>query len=207
MWPFSSGPTVVHVHLGADELAVLSALAHLDDHTSDVDTQDRYAAEHPEEGAEMPETDEDTVQVPIRELTERQLLRLMVAQQRTIIENQRRMEERMSDLTAAVDDLKGAVDGVAQRLLPKLRDLEAALADAQSRLSDALADDAEAAQVFADAQAAAQEIRTEVGRLNALGADPSTPVDTDTDPVEPPPVEVDPDDQPHPDNTLPGDLR
>lgn len=89
----------------------------------------------------------------------------------------------MTDLSQSVDDLKGAVDGVAQRLLPEIAALEDALAAAQ-------ADDATAASVAADAQAAVANIRTEVDRLNALGTDPSTPVDTTTDPVDPPPVET-----------------
>lgn len=89
----------------------------------------------------------------------------------------------MTDLSQSVDDLKGAVDGVAQRLLPEIAALEEALASAQ-------ADDANAASAAADATAAVANIRTEVDRLNALGTDPSTPVDTDTTPVEPPPVEV-----------------
>jgi len=33
-------------------------------------------------------------------------------------------------------------------------------------------------------------IRAEVDALNALGSDPSTPVDPDAPPVEPPPIEV-----------------
>lgn len=134
------------------------------------------------------------VSIPLDELTERQLLLYVVAPTLTS------MEKKMSDLSASVDDLRGAVDGVAQRLLPKIADLEAALAAAQ-------ADDADAAAAAADAQAAVQAIRAEVDALNALGADPSTPVDPDAPPVEPPPVEVPADpNAPAPDQTLPGDL-
>jgi hypothetical protein len=79
------------------------------------------------------------------------------------------LELLMSDLTASVDALRGAVDGVAQRLLPRLVELEAALAAAQ-------ADDADAAALLAQAETAAAAIRTEVDRLNALGAEPATPV-------------------------------
>jgi len=89
----------------------------------------------------------------------------------------------MTDLGSAVADLQAAVDGVAQRLLPHIADLEAALAAAQ-------ADDADAAQAQADAAAAVANIRTEVDRLNALGTDPSTPVDVETPPADPPVVEV-----------------
>jgi len=48
--------------------------------------------------------------------------------------------------------------------------LETALAAAQ-------ADDAAAASTLAEAATATAAIRTEVDRLNALGAEPSTPVD------------------------------
>lgn len=90
----------------------------------------------------------------------------------------------MAELTEAVESLKGAIDGVAQRLLPQIQTLEAALAAAQ-------ADDADAAAAFAEATSASAAIRTEVDRLNALGTDPTTPVDVDPEtPVDPPPVEV-----------------
>ena len=140
------------------------------------------------------------VSVPLDQLTARQLLinltRLLQKQQVTL----NRLDSLMTDLSQSVDDLKNAVDGVAQRLLPEIAALEDALAAAQ-------ADDADAATIAADAQAAVANIRTEVDRLNALGTDPSTPVDTDTPPAEPPPVEVPADpDAPHPDQTLPGDL-
>jgi hypothetical protein len=80
------------------------------------------------------------------------------------------MERHVAALTDSIDALKSAVDGVAQRLLPKLTALEEALAAAQ-------ADDADAAALLADAETAAAAIRVEVDRLNALGADPTTPVD------------------------------
>jgi hypothetical protein len=134
------------------------------------------------------------VSIPLDELTERQLLLYVVLPKLTT------MEKKMSDLSASVDELRGAVDGVAQRLLPEIAALEDALAAAQ-------ADDADAAAAAADANTAVANIRAEVDRLNALGTDPSTPVDPDAPPVDPPVVEVpaDPND-PHVDNTLPGDL-
>jgi ABC-type transporter Mla subunit MlaD len=133
------------------------------------------------------------VSIPLDELTDRQLLLYVVLPKLTTMEN------KMSDLSASVDDLKNAVDGVAQRLLPEIAALEDALAAAQ-------ADDADAAQAAADAEAAVANIRTEVDRLNALGTDPSTPVDTETPPAEPPPVEVPADpNAPHADQSLPGD--
>lgn len=118
-----------------------------------------------------------TVSLPTTELTAEQLLLHVV------IPTLNRLEQKMTDLSQSVDDLKGAVDGVAQRLLPQIATLEDALAAAQ-------ADDATAASVAADAQAAVANIRTEVDRLNALGTDPSTPVDTTGTPADPPPVEV-----------------
>lgn len=83
------------------------------------------------------------------------------------------LRNNMSDLDQAVDDLKAAVDGVAQRLLPKIQELEAALAEGDSDAADAVA-----------------AIRAEVDALNALGTDPTTPVDTEATPVDPPEIEV-----------------
>jgi len=117
------------------------------------------------------------VSISTTELSSEQLLLHVV------IPTLNRMEKLMTELGAAVTDLQSAVDGVAQRLLPEIANLEAALAAAQ-------ADDADAAQAAADAAAAVANIRTEVDRLNALGTDPSTPVDTETPPADPPPVEV-----------------
>lgn len=117
------------------------------------------------------------VSISLDELTDRQLLLHVV------IPTLKKLEKFMSDLGTAVADLQAAVDGVAQRLLPKVADLEAALAAAQ-------ADDATAEQARIDAEAAVAAIRAEVDALNALGTDPSTPVDTEAPPVEPPVVEV-----------------
>ena len=133
------------------------------------------------------------VTLQLDELTDRQLLLHVV------IPTLNALEKKMTDLSSSVDDLKNAVDGVAQRLLPEIAALEDALAAAQ-------ADDADAAAAQADAEAAVANIRNEVDRLNALGTDPSTPVDTETPPAEPPEVEVPADpNAPHPDNSLPGD--
>lgn len=135
-----------------------------------------------------------TATLPTTMLSAEQLLIYVV------IPTLNRLEKKMTDLGSAVADLQSAVDGVAQRLLPEIANLEAALAAAQ-------ADDADAAQAAADASAAVANIRAEVDRLNALGTDPSTPVDTETPPVDPPEVEVPADPEaPAPDQTLPGDL-
>jgi ABC-type transporter Mla subunit MlaD len=119
---------------------------------------------------------EKRVSIPLSQLSTKQLL----------LYNTRLLEKvltKMTELGTAVEDLQNAVDGVAQRLLPEISNLEAALAAAQ-------ADDADAAQAAADANQAVANIRAEVDRLNALGTDPSTPVDTSTPPADPPPVEV-----------------
>lgn len=119
---------------------------------------------------------EKRISIPLSQLSPKQLLQY----------NTRLLQKAvklMTDLGSAVADLQSAVDGVAQRLLPEIANLEAALAAAQ-------ADDADAAQAAADAAAAVANIRTEVDRLNALGTDPSTPVDTETPPADPPVVEV-----------------
>jgi hypothetical protein len=135
-----------------------------------------------------------THSIPTTELTAEQLL------VHVVIPTLNRLEMKMTDLSSSVEDLKAAVDGVAQRLLPEIAALEEALAAAQ-------ADDADAAAAAADAAAAVANIRTEVDRLNAMGTDPSTPVDTETPPADPPEVEVPADpDAPQVDNTLPGDL-
>jgi cysteinyl-tRNA synthetase len=137
---------------------------------------------------------EKAIRVKISELSVRQLL---LYNTQLLSE----VRELMSDLSASVEDLKAAVDGVAQRLLPEIASLEEALAAAQ-------ADDADAAQAAADAEQAVANIRQEVDRLNALGSDPSTPVDTGgSEAEEIPDVEVPADpNAPHVDNTLPGDL-
>jgi hypothetical protein len=136
---------------------------------------------------------EVTIRIPLSKLSPRQIM-LYNTQLLT------KVLKTMTELGGAVADLQAAVDGVAQRLLPEIASLEEALAAAQ-------ADDADAAQAAADAAAAVANIRAEVDRLNALGTDPSTPVDTEVEPVEPPPVEVPADpNAPVVDNTLPGDL-
>lgn len=121
--------------------------------------------------------------IPLGEATDHQLLLHLVHQQEILLAAIQEVEETVAELGSSVEDLKAAVDGVAQRLLPKISALEDALTAAQ-------ADDATAAAAMEEANRAAADIRTEVDRLNALGADPSTPVDTSAPPVEPPVVEV-----------------
>ncbi len=123
-------------------------------------------------------------------LTERQLLVQLVVQQTECIDRIKSLEALMAELSEAVSQLQVAVDGVAQRLLPRADQLEAALAETQSRLEAALADDEQAASLMAEATQAAADIRAQVDELNALGADPSTPVEpTPEEPTEPTPEE------------------
>lgn len=119
---------------------------------------------------------EKRISIPLSKLSPKQLLLYNTRLLQKVV-------KLMTDLGSAVDELQNAVDGVAQRLLPEIANLEAALAAAQ-------ADDADAAQAAADAATAVANIRAEVDRLNALGTDPSTPVDTSTPPADPPEVEV-----------------
>lgn len=111
-----------------------------------------------------------TITVDVSDATPQQLLVEALRKLDLTLTRLDTLETRMSELTENVTALKGAVDGVAQRLLPKVAALETALASAQ-------ADDASAAETLAEATAAAADIRTEVDRLNALGASPTTPVD------------------------------
>lgn len=128
--------------------------------------------------------------VTLSDLLGRISINLPPSKMDAVLKKLTKLEEQMSGLTESVDALKGAVDGVAQRLLPQVEALEAALSATQDKLAKALEDDAEAASVLADSNAATAAIRTEVDRLNALGAEPETPVETDpTDPVEPPVVD------------------
>ena len=107
-----------------------------------------------------------SIPIPLSRLSPRQLLLYNTTQIEKVL-------VKMTELGGAVADLQAAVDGVAQRLLPKVADLEAALAAAQ-------ADDADAEAARADAEAAVAAIRAEVDALNSLGTDPSTPVETAT---------------------------
>jgi hypothetical protein len=99
--------------------------------------------------------DEKSIRIPLSRLSPRQLLLYNTSLLQKVV-------AKMTELGGAVEDLQSAVDGVAQRLLPKIADLENALSAAQ-------ADDADAAAAAADAQAAVAAIRQEVDALNASG--------------------------------------
>lgn len=104
--------------------------------------------------------------IDARDATPKQLL---VAIYQSMI----RMEERMSALTDSVEALQSAIDGVAARLLPQLQALQAE--------KDALS---------AEAQGAVDSIQSGIDELNALGTDPSTPVDPGNAGNEAPAVET-----------------
>lgn len=138
-------------------------------------------------------TSPGTVEVSVDDLSDRQMLRLVLQQQDEILTRIESLEAHVANLSEAVEELKASVDGVAQRLLPKIEAAEAALATAHQQLEAALADDEAAAALFAEAEAAVASIRTETDRLNALGADPSTPIEPDPgEPVGEDPVGDDP---------------
>lgn len=130
------------------------------------------------------------VRIEASHLSDRQLLQQILVMQHNTIHAVMTLEDRVANLTEAVDQLRGAVDGVAQRMLPRLLEAESALAETQALLENALADDEEAARLFESVTQAVFDIHTEVDRLNALGTDPSTPVDVDAEPTDPPDVEV-----------------
>lgn len=120
----------------------------------------------------MESTQDQSIPVAVSSATTKQLLIAVLGRLDNIDARLEQVETRMSNLTENVQALKGAVDGVAQRLLPQIQTLKDALAAAQ-------ADDDVAAGVLADSIAAADALGVEVDRLNALGTDPSTPVDPD----------------------------
>ena len=115
----------------------------------------------------------------------------------------------MADLTSSVADLQAAVDAVAVRFASQIAPLQEALTDAQQKISEMELEDTEQVaalnEALASASAAAEQIGEEVRQLNAIGAEPETPVEP-VDPEEVPDPPTDPDDLPHVDNTLPGDL-
>ena len=128
----------------------------------------------------------DPVLIDVDKLSSRQLHHVVITMLETQALTLQRLDTFMTDLTASVASLQTAVDGVAVRFASQLVPLTEALATAQSAL-DALqvqddADKAALAAALADASTAADSINSDVSQLNALGADPSAP-------VEPVPVE------------------
>jgi seryl-tRNA synthetase len=145
-----------------------------------------------------------------------------------VLKSTTRLESRMADLSQAVAQLRSAVAGVAERILPQVQELQAQLAAAKAAstglqealdraASEDVAEDAEFQAQIADLQAqleasqaaadaAAGEINSATDDLNRIAApEPGGPGDTSGQDNGEPPA-PNPDDEPHPDQTLPGDL-
>lgn len=126
------------------------------------------------------------VDVPLEQLTDRQLHihHIELFQQQVGVLT--RLEKFMSDLTTSVASLQGAVDNMAVRFASQIVPLTEALAQAQSDLDAAEGLNEETTAALQDslnnAQAAADAINAEVAELNSIGAAPDVP-------VEPVPVE------------------
>lgn len=125
------------------------------------------------------------VQIPLADLTQRQLLIYQVGLWNRTVKTLEKVESFMSELTTSVAALQTAVDEVAVRFAGQVGPLTAALTAAQEALAAATLDDEADAQAIADAlaeaQAAAASIDSDVAELNALGANPDVPVEPPVD--------------------------
>jgi predicted nucleic acid-binding Zn-ribbon protein len=137
------------------------------------------------------------VLLPLDQLTDRQIHLHLISLYDGILTTLTSLEKQMADLNQSVADLEAAVDSINERFARQLLTLKGALDSANQALADEELDDqakdAALQEALGNAQAAADQISEQVKELNEIGADPETP-------VEPNP------DEPHPDNTLPGDL-
>lgn len=140
------------------------------------------------------------------------------------------LESTVAELSESVESLQQAVSTLGERVESQVAPLQEALAAAQQELADfTLADEVEdenfrnqineltsslAARVD-EAQEAAAQIEQSVGDINRVGrgeeplggGDEVTEPDAGEPVTEPEPVEpTEPGEEPHPDNTLPGDL-
>lgn len=140
---------------------------------------------------------EQSVSVPLHDLTDRQIHLHLISLYEKQAATLKHLEHFMADLNQSVEDLEQAVDAINERFATQLLTLKGALDQANQALADEELDDAAKDQALQDAlgeaQSAADQISSQVEELNAIGADPETPVEPDPN-------------QPHPDNTLPGDL-
>lgn len=139
------------------------------------------------------------VLVPLHELTDRQIHLHLIGLYESQVALLKSLEHQMADLTQSVADLEASVDAINVRFATQLLALNNALTAAQEALVaeelDDEAKDAALAEALGQAEAAAAAIDAQVSELNAIGAEPEVPVEPE-----------EPTDQPHPDNTLPGDL-
>jgi peptidoglycan hydrolase CwlO-like protein len=126
------------------------------------------------------------VSLPLDQLTTRQLVLYLIDT----------LEKQMADLNQSVAELEAAVDAINVRFATELQNLQHALDAANEALAaeelDDAAKDAALQEALAEASSAALAITNQVAELNAIGAEPTTPVEPDPD-------------GPHPDQSLPGD--
>jgi peptidoglycan hydrolase CwlO-like protein len=126
------------------------------------------------------------VSLPLDQLTTRQLVLYLIDT----------LEKQMSDLNQSVADLEAAVDSINVRFATELQTLQHALDAANEALAaeelDDAAKDAALQEALGEASAAALSIANQVAELNAIGAEPTTPVEPDPN-------------APYPDQSLPGD--
>jgi peptidoglycan hydrolase CwlO-like protein len=138
------------------------------------------------------------VPVPIHELTDRQIHLHLLNMYDNVVTLLKSLEHQMADLNQSVADLEASVDAINVRFATQLLALQNALTEANDALAAEDLDDEAREQALsealASAQSAADAIDSQVTELNAIGAEPETPVEPEGG------------DEPHPDQTLPGDL-
>jgi TolA-binding protein len=135
-------------------------------------------------------TAEQTVSVPVGDLSDRALLLL-------IFNHLEGLDNKMTELTQAVADLGAAVSGVTTRLADTLSESQRTVAELQTRVDALAADDETDKQAIADglqrlselqgqASDAATQIEQQVAALNAIDAPETPPADNGGGDVTPP---------------------
>jgi capsule polysaccharide export protein KpsE/RkpR len=131
------------------------------------------------------------VNVPLGELTQRQLLVHHISLLEEQVQILRRLEIFMANLDQSVEDLTAAVDDIGVRFQQTLEPLRQALSDAQAAFSELSLEDEATKQALADAlsaaDSAASDIEAQVAELNQIGTPPS-----DTPPSDTPPSDTEP---------------
>lgn len=109
----------------------------------------------------------ETANIPLSELTTRQLVFHLLD----------RTETLMADLNQSVADLQAAVDAVGARFTGLIDPLKQSLSDAQSALADLQVQDDADKQALQDAldnaSAQADSIEGQVSELNDIGSEPA----------------------------------
>lgn len=98
----------------------------------------------------------------------------------------------MAELADVVTSIQTAIDGVASRQAAALATLVDGNANLQAQLVQAGLDDAAAAAILAESNAAVAALQADVDRLNAMGAAPAEPVVPDPNAPVVDPIPVDP---------------